>query len=229
MGHSKKYSGELPMTLIHPTAIVEADAKIGRGTRILDHAHVMRGANIGEECIVGAKSHIAGDVRIGNHVRIEPLAYICGNVIIEDSVLISAAAVFAANKFPRATLPNLRAVCSSNADEQTMMTLVREGASIGAGCVIGNDLEIGRWAMVGMGSTVTASVPDFHLVVGSPGRSIGAVCKCGSLFHLFTDGDNGSFKCECGLRYQISESVVNEMPITVQKRHVVRHLQYAAA
>ena len=40
--------------------------------------------------------------------------------------------------------------------------------------------------MVGMGSVVTKSVPDFHLVLGSPARSVGVVCKCGQLMHRFT-------------------------------------------
>ena len=60
-----------------------------------------------------------------------------------------------------------------------MPTLVREGATVGAGCVIGCDLEIGRFAMVGMASVVTRSIGDFHLVVGHPARLVGFVCRCG--------------------------------------------------
>ena len=52
------------------------------------------------------------------------------------------------------------------------------------------------------------SVPDFHLVLGSPARSVGAVCKCGMLFHKFTDGENGMYECECGLAYEITDRVV---------------------
>jgi serine acetyltransferase len=88
---------------------------------------------------------------------------------------------------------------------------VREGATIGAGCIIGNDLEIGRWAMVGMGSIVTKSVPDFHLVLGSPARSVGAVCKCGQLFHKFDDSEQKEFECSCGLRYAIENRNVKEI------------------
>ena len=64
--------------------------------------------------------------------------------------------------------------------------------------------------MVGMGSVVTKSVPDFHLVLGSPARSIGAVCKCGQLFHKFADADTGIFSCECGLTYEIAAQNVTE-------------------
>ena len=69
--------------------------------------------------------------------------------------------------------------------------------------------------MVGMGSVVTKSVPDFHLVLGSPARSIGAVCKCGLLFHKFTDGDSGTFACECGLAYKVEDRKVIDLGTAV--------------
>jgi len=100
----------------------------------------------------------------------------------------------------------------SEPDEHTLPTLVREGATIGAGCIIGNDLTIGRWAMVGMGSVVTKSVPDFHLVLGSPARSVGAVCKCGQLIHKFdADIEKKEVECVCSLRYEIENKEVKEI------------------
>src|ERR1035437_4476881 len=188
MGQSKQCTRPgLPMARIHPTAIVEADARIGNGTKVLNHAHVETGATIGDECIIGEKTYVASDVRIGNCVKINPMAYICGPVIIEDGVLVSASTIFTNDRFPRATFPDLKSLRPPEMDEHTPLTLVREGATVGAGCVIGNDLEIGRWSMVGMGSIVTESIPDFHFVVGSPARAVGAVCKCGLLFHMFAD------------------------------------------
>ena len=90
---------------------------------------------------------------------------------------------------------------------------MREGATIGAGCTIGNDLEIGRWSMIGMGSLVTRSVPDFHLAIGSPARSIGVVCKCGQLFHKFSDTDPAVFEAGCTickLMYNIRNQLITE-------------------
>ncbi len=107
-------------------------------------------------------------------------------------------------------MPDLKTLRPSEPDEHTLPTLVCEGATIGAGCVIGNDLEIGRWAMIGMGSVVTRSIPDFHLALGSPARSIGVVCKCGSLVLKFADGETANVVCDCGFRYEISNGVVSE-------------------
>ena len=102
--------------------------------------------------------------------------------------MISAGTVFTNDRFPRATVPDLSSLRPSEPDEHTRPTLVREGATIGAGSVIGCDLVVGRWSMVGMGSVVTRSVPDFHLVVGHPARSVGCVCRCGEPFLRFDPG-----------------------------------------
>jgi acetyltransferase-like isoleucine patch superfamily enzyme len=204
------------MVRIHPTAIIEDGVTIGEGSSVWDNVHIRHGASIGEECIVGEKTYIAYDVRIGNRVKINAMVYICAAVSIEDGVMISASTTFTNDRFPRATFPDLKSLRPSEPDEHTLPTLVREGATIGAGCIIGNDLEIGRWAMVGMGSIVTRSVPDFHLVLGSPARSIGAVCKCGLLFHKFAGGDSGEFACECGLEYTISNGVVEERKLATE-------------
>jgi UDP-2-acetamido-3-amino-2,3-dideoxy-glucuronate N-acetyltransferase len=205
------------MIRIHPTALIEDGVSFGEATSIWDSVHIRHGASLGEECIVGDKSYIAYDVKIGNRVKINAMVYICAAVTIEDGVMISASTTFTNDRCPRATVPDLKSPRPSEPDEHTLPTLVREGSTIGAGCIIGNDLEIGRWAMVGMGSVVTKSVPDFHLVLGSPARSIGAVCKCGLLFHKFVDGDDGDYKCECGLDYSISGQMVKEKNFTTER------------
>ena len=206
------------MARIHPTAIIEDNVTLGEGTSVWDNVHIRHGASLGEECIVGEKSYIAYDVQIGNRVKINAMVYICAAVTIEDGVMISASTTFTNDRFPRATFPDLKSLRPSEPDEHTLPTLVREGATIGAGCIIGNDLRIGRWAMVGMGSVVTKSVPDFHLVLGSPARSIGAVCKCGQLFHKFANGDSGTFKCSCGLSYEIVDRNVSETDLTTESQ-----------
>src|SRR6478672_8015800 len=163
------------MIKIHPTAIIEDGVSFGEGTSIWDNVHIRHGASLGEECIVGEKSYIAYDVKIGNRVKINAMVYICAAVTIEDGVMISASTIFTNDRFPRATMPDLKTLRPSTPDEHTLPTLVEAGATIGAGCVIGNDLVIGRWSMVGMASVVTRSVPPFHLVLGHPARSVGAL------------------------------------------------------
>jgi len=200
---------------IHPTAIIEEGVQIGAGTSIWDHVHIRRSTRIGEECIVGEKTYIAYDVHIGNRVKINAFVYICAAVTIEDGAMISAGTIFTNDRFPRAATPDLKQLRPSEPDEHTLPTLVREGATIGAGSVIGNDLTIGRFAMVGMGSLVTRSVPDFHLVIGHPARSVGCVCRCGQLLVRVAEPDTASVEevtcVVCDRRYAVADRAVTEL------------------
>jgi UDP-2-acetamido-3-amino-2,3-dideoxy-glucuronate N-acetyltransferase len=193
-------------TRVHPTAIVEEGVQLGNGTSVWDSVHIRRDTTIGEQCIVGEKTYIAYDVTIGNRVKINAFVYICNAVTIEDGVMISAGTIFTNDRFPRATTPDLKELRSSEPDEHTLPTLVREGATIGAGSTIGNDLSIGRFAMIGMGSLVTKSVPDFHLALGHPARSVGCVCRCGQLIARFeSETDTREVRCpQCELTYVIN-------------------------
>ena len=58
-------------------------------------------------------------------------------------------------------------------------TVVRRGATIGAGAVILPGLTIGEYATVGAASLVTHDVADHRVVVGNPARVAGWVCHCG--------------------------------------------------
>lgn len=179
-----------------------------------DSVHIRRDARIGIECIIGEKSYIAYGVIVGDRVKINAFVYICAGVTIETGVMIAAGTIFTNDVFPRATTPDLRELRSSDQDEHTRPTLVREGASIGAAATIGCDLTIGRFAMVGMGSIVTRSVPDFHLVVGNPARSIGIVCRCGEPLARFAAGSRprgGEVTCvRCQRAYHIEGERVCE-------------------
>jgi acetyltransferase-like isoleucine patch superfamily enzyme len=200
---------------IHPTALIEPNVTLGPGTSVWDSVHIRRGAVLGEECIVGEKTYIAYDVKIGHRVKLNAMVYICYGVTIEDAVMISAGTIFTNDVFPRATTPDLKRLRSSDPDEETRETVVAAGATIGAGCTIGSNLRIGRFAMVGMGSVVTRSVPDFYLVVGNPARSIGAVCRCGHLICRWPAGEpvqNAAVECEsCGAPYEIRDGHVLEI------------------
>ncbi|MEZ6059740.1 MAG: acyltransferase [Planctomycetaceae bacterium] len=214
---------------IHPTAIIEDNVQIGHGTSVWDNVHIRHHATLGSECIVGGKSTIAYGVMIGNRVKINSNVYICNAVTIEDGVMISAGTIFTNDRFPRAATSDLKQLRSSDPDEHTLPTLVREGATIGAGCLIGCDLTIGRFAMIGMGSIVTKSVPDFHLVLGSPARSVGCVCRCGLPIHRFEADDERPVEitCDCGLMYVISRRTVHERSFgasdDVAQRETSRH------
>ncbi len=183
---------------VHPTALIEEGVLLGDGTAVWDNVHIRHGTRIGEQCIIGEKTYIAYDVVLGNRVKINAFVYVCTGVTIEDGVMVSAGTIFTNDRFPRATTPDLKALRSSDPDEHTRRTLVREGATLGA-----------------VGSVVTRSVPDFFLVVGNPARAVGCVCRCGEPTLRF-DGeapDYADMTCSaCGRGYAIRGENCYELP-----------------
>ncbi len=164
-------------TMIHPTADVSPRAQIGEGTRIWHQAQVREGARIGRECVLGKNVYIDHDVVIGDRVKVQNNVSVYYGVHIEDGVFVGPHACFTNDKWPRAINPD--GSLKRDVDWQVSPTVVKYGASIGAGAVILSGITIGRFAMVAAGAVVTHDVPDHGLVAGVPARLRGYVCTSG--------------------------------------------------
>jgi UDP-2-acetamido-3-amino-2,3-dideoxy-glucuronate N-acetyltransferase len=183
--------------MIHPTADVSTDARIGRDTRIWHQAQVREGASIGAQCTIGKGVYIDRDVVVGDRVKIQNRASLYRGVTIEDGVYIGPHVSFANDRYPRAVTPD--GDPQTDSDWQLLPTLVREGASIGAGAVVLPGVTIGRWAMVGAGAVVTRDLPDHALAAGNPARAIGYACACGRRL----DREGERWRClACDRSYQ---------------------------
>lgn len=196
---------------VHPSAIIEPDVLIGKNTAVWDSVHIRHSSRIGADCIIGEKSYIAYDVRIGDKVKINAFVYVCTGVEIERGVMIAAGTIFTNDRHPRATTPGFERLLPSDPDENTLSTLVREGATIGAGAIIGPGITIGRFAMVGMGSVVTHDVPDFAIVCGNPARMVGYACACGETMPdavLASTSPTGIQCVSCGAQYVLHGATV---------------------
>jgi acetyltransferase-like isoleucine patch superfamily enzyme len=138
-------------------------AIIGEGTKIYDQVNLFY-CKIGKNCKIDAFVYIEGGVEIGNNVKIRAFTFIPEGVKIEDDVFIGPRVTFTNDKYPRA-----------RGKWRPLTTLVRKGASIGAGAIILPGVTIGQYAIVGAGSVVTEDVEDYAIVVGVPARKIGYV------------------------------------------------------
>lgn len=98
--------------------------------------------------------------------------------ILEDEVFIGPHVVITNDKTPRAI--DVKGRLKTKNDWRAEKTIVKQGASIGAGSIILPGLFIGKYAMIGAGSVVTKDVPDYGLVYGNPAKLNGYVCKCGN-------------------------------------------------
>lgn len=81
------------VTLIHPSAQIAVNVRIGRGTVIMAGAVVNVCAKIGEHCIINSNAVVEHDNTIGDYVHISPGAKLGGTVHIgqETHVGIGAA------------------------------------------------------------------------------------------------------------------------------------------
>lgn len=180
---------------IHPSAIVDPGAEIGRGTRVWHFCHVMTGARLGDDCTLGQNVFVSSGVRVGARVKIQNNVSLYDGVELEDDVFCGPSCVFTNVRNPRAR------VSRKDAFERT---LVKRGATIGANATIVCGSVIGRWAMIGAGAVVArGEVADHALMVGVPARRTGWVGRRGAV--LVRDGSE--WRCpEDGSRYRESES-----------------------
>lgn len=161
---------------IHPAAEVSPDALIGAGTRIWGQAQVREGAIIGQRCNIGKGVYIDAHARVGSNVKIQNYVSIFDGVTLEDGVFVGPHVCFTNDLFPRAITRD--GTLKGASDWTITPTLVKYGASLGAGAVIRCGVTIGAFALVGAGAVVTRDVPAHALVLGNPARPRGFVCHC---------------------------------------------------
>lgn len=187
-----------PPFYIHPTAEVSSTAQIGPGTRIWGQVHVRAHAQIGETCNIGKGVYIDTHVHIGSNVKIQNHVSLFEGVTLEDGVFVGPHVCFTNDLLPRAITPDGKLKIAD--DWLITPTLVKYGASIGAGSIIICGITIGEFALVGAGSVVTRDVPPHTLVFGNPARQHGYVCRCArKISDVFEQNDVLIGSCEkCG-------------------------------
>ena len=180
---------------VHETACIDEPCKIGVGTKIWHFSHIMKGAKIGKHCSFGQNCCISPDVVVGNNVKVQNNVSVYTGTTIEDDVFLGPSCVLTNVTNPRSQV---------NRHSIYEKTVLRRGATIGANATIVCGVEIGRYAFVGAGTTVTKNVPDYALVIGSPARQTGWMSRHG---HRLVNSDSeGKMKCpESGYLYQEKE------------------------
>jgi len=182
--------GPDPSIQVHPTALCESES-VGSGTRIWAFAHVMAGAVIGRECNVGDHSFIEAGARLGDRVTVKNAALVWDGVTIEDDVFLGPRCTFTNDLRPRIGFPVPPGEYSG--------TLVRRGASLGAGVTVVCGTTIGSYAFVAAGAVVASDVAAHALVGGVPARWLGWVCVCAQPL------DDG-LRCTCGRHFVSDEA-----------------------
>jgi UDP-2-acetamido-3-amino-2,3-dideoxy-glucuronate N-acetyltransferase len=131
---------------------------------------VAEGAEIGLDVVVGAFCFIAAGAVIGAGTRIQSHTSVWDGVVLGADVFVGPGAIFTNVRRPRAAFPRA---------PRWDLTVVEDGATIGAGAVLVAPVRVGRCAMVGAGAVVVDDVPAHAVVAGNPARVIGWICECG--------------------------------------------------
>jgi len=189
---------------VHPTAVVDAGAEIGKGTKIWHFSHVMSGAKLGERCSLGQNVFVANNVVIGDNVKIQNNVSVYEGVVLEDDTFCGPSMVFTNVKNPRSSIPR-------NTADDYLKTVVRRGATLGANCTIVCGNTIGRNAFVAAGAVVKDDVPPNALMTGVPAKQKGWMCDCG--FRLIEHGKVLTCR-ECGSKYKVnSERLLEKVKV----------------
>lgn len=111
-------------------------------------AVVSENTEIGNATVIMPKAVVNSSSRIGTHCIINTGSVIEHDVLIDDYVHISPSATVTGN------------------------VEIGEGSHIGAGATIIPGIKIGKWVTIGAGAVIINDIPDFAVVVGSPGKVI---------------------------------------------------------
>lgn len=159
----------------HQTAIVDAGAQLGAGSKVWHFSHVCAGARIGAGCSLGQNVFVANDVVIGNGVKVQNNVSVYDAVTLEDDVFVGPSAVFTNVYNPRAAVPR---------KSEYLRTRVQRGATLGANCTIVCGTTIGEYAFVAAGAVINRDVPAHALMAGVPARRIGWMSRTGERLGL---------------------------------------------
>jgi UDP-2-acetamido-3-amino-2,3-dideoxy-glucuronate N-acetyltransferase len=157
---------------VHPLADVQS-SNIGEGTSVWQFAVILAGAVIGKNCNINCHTFIENDVVIGDNVTVKSGTYIWDSIRIANDVFIGPNVVFTNDLRPR-----------SKQRVAYPVTIIEQGASIGANTTVLAGVTIGKYAMTGIASVVTRNIPAYALVYGNPARQHGWVDEKGEKLAL---------------------------------------------
>jgi UDP-2-acetamido-3-amino-2,3-dideoxy-glucuronate N-acetyltransferase len=155
-----------------------ASEQLGSDVAVGAYAVLEPGSAVGDRSTIGAHAVVGGGVRLGSRVAVHSGAIVQGETVIEDDVSIGA----------RTCVGSTAKLAGGGG-----ITIVRTGATIGAGATLTTGVEVGEGAIVLDGAAVTRSVPRSAVVAGNPASITGYVdVRSGRALEPLRDDDGDS-------------------------------------
>ena len=112
------------VTLIHPSAVIAYDAKIGTGTVVMAGAVVNPGTTVGDGVIINTCASVDHDNMIGDYAHISVGAHTAGTVAIGDNTCLGIGAVVSNNL-------SICSNCVIGAGAVVVKNIIKEGTYVG--------------------------------------------------------------------------------------------------
>ncbi|MCM0028601.1 MAG: UDP-2-acetamido-3-amino-2,3-dideoxy-D-glucuronate N-acetyltransferase [Polynucleobacter sp.] len=170
---------------VHPSAIVDAGAQIGDGSRVWHFVHICAEAKIGRNVSLGQNVFVGNKVFIGDNCKIQNNVSVYDNVTLEEGVFCGPSMVFTNVYNPRSLIER---------KSEYRNTLVKKGVTLGANCTIVCGVTIGEFAFIGAGAVINKDVKPYALMVGVPAKQIGWMSEFGEQIPLPLIGE-GQYQC----------------------------------
>lgn len=188
---------------IHPCAVVSGEARLGSGVSVGPFAVVEPGAEVGENCEVGARCTVKGGVTLGPDNILEegvvlggrpqhlmripnpgPVVVGRGNVFRENCTVHRAMKPDGETRIGDGCLIMVGAHVAHDCrlGNQVVLTnnvmlaghvVVGDRAYLGGGAAVHQFCRIGRLAMVGGMARVPQDIPPFLMIDGATGMAVG--------------------------------------------------------
>jgi len=148
-----------PPIFIHPKSYVESGCSLGNGVKVFAWTHILPGAVVGEGTMIAEHCYVSGNTRIGKFCRIQNGVQLFDSTIVGDSVFLGPRVVVCNVKKPKADRKG-----------QFSVTIIEDGATIGAGAILLPGITVGRNATIGAGAVCTRDVAPDTMVWGVPAK-----------------------------------------------------------
>lgn len=146
-------------------SVVDEEAEIGPNA-LVEASHIAAKAKVGPFCRVRAGSDVGVDAYIGTQAEVKASWVGDGSKIGHFSFIGDA-------KLGKAVNIGAGSVTANFDGQDVQRTVIDDGVSVGAGCVLIAPLRLGSGARTGAGAVVTRDVADGELVLGVPARVYG--------------------------------------------------------
>jgi UDP-2-acetamido-3-amino-2,3-dideoxy-glucuronate N-acetyltransferase len=184
---------------VHPSAIIDQGAQIGKGSRVWHWVHVCGKAIVGKGVSLGQNVFVGNRVTIGDQCKVQNNVSVYDNVTLEEGVFCGPSMVFTNVYNPRSLIER---------KDEYRDTLVKKGATLGANCTIICGVTIGEYAFIGAGAVINKNVKPYALMVGVPAKQIGWMSQYGEKLELPLAGNAKTTCPYTGTTYTLTDATI---------------------